>query len=197
MVADFSDQEDIVDDRLLSRKQETEIYTNALKAMYETAFQANAEIYDSAFSLTKGFSDISVESILADSRIIKTLRYAMAPTISQMKFGQFVGLSSVDKFEKEKFDLLYGKICAYLTNRDVYVRDAYACADENYRLNLRVVTEYPWSNQFASNMFLRPTREEIESFDPEWHIVCAPGFYADPEIDGTRQPPVHSVLAFA
>ena len=91
------------------------------------------------------------------------------------------------KFEKEKFDLLYGKICAYLTNRDVYVRDAYACADENYRLNLRVVTEYPWSNQFASNMFLRPTREEIECFDPEWHIVCAPGFYSDPEIDGTRQ----------
>jgi phosphoenolpyruvate carboxykinase (ATP) len=91
------------------------------------------------------------------------------------------------KFDKEKFDQLYGKICAYLTNRDVYVRDAYACADDNHRLNLRVVTEYPWSNQFAYNMFLRPTKEEVKNFDPEWNIICAPGFLADPEVDGTRQ----------
>lgn len=69
----------------------------------------------------------------------------------------------------------------------MYVRDAYACADDNYRTNIRVVTEFPWSNMFASNMFLRPTDEEIQNFDPSWHIVCAPGFLADPELDGTRQ----------
>ena len=76
---------------------------------------------------------------------------------------------------------------AYLAGREVYVRDAYACADDTYRLNLRVVTEFPWSNMFASNMFLRPTKEEILDFNPEWNVVCAPGFMADAEIDGTRQ----------
>ena len=91
------------------------------------------------------------------------------------------------KFSEEKFDKLYNRMQAYLSNRTVYVRDAYACADENYRLNLRVVTEFPWSNLFASNMFLRPTNSEIENFEAEWNIVCAPGFMADPEIDGTRQ----------
>jgi len=40
---------------------------------------------------------------------------------------------------------------------------------------------------FASNMFLRPTKEEILDFNPEWNVVCAPGFMADAEIDGTRQ----------
>lgn len=90
-------------------------------------------------------------------------------------------------FESEKFDQLYEKIQGYLADKDVYVRDAYACADPEYRLNLRVVTEFPWSNMFAYNMFLRPTKEEIQSFDPEWHVVCAPGFMADPEVDGTRQ----------
>jgi phosphoenolpyruvate carboxykinase (ATP) len=34
---------------------------------------------------------------------------------------------------------------------------------------------------------LRPTKEEVLSFDPEWRIICAPGFHADPETDGTRQ----------
>tara|TARA_B100000508_G_scaffold55003_3_gene42671 strand:- start:39988 stop:41604 length:1617 start_codon:yes stop_codon:yes gene_type:complete len=91
------------------------------------------------------------------------------------------------KFDADKFDALYNRMKAYLTGRDVYVRDAYACADDDYRLNIRVVTELPWSNMFASNMFLRPTEEEIENFNPEWHIVCAPNFLADPELDGTRQ----------
>lgn len=91
------------------------------------------------------------------------------------------------KFDAAKFKGLYNRMKAYLNGRDVYVRDAYACADEDYRLNIRVVTEMPWSNMFAYNMFLRPTNEEIANFNPEWHIVCAPGFLADPEIDGTRQ----------
>lgn len=91
------------------------------------------------------------------------------------------------KFDADKFDLLYDKICAYLSGKDVFVRDAYACADDNFRLNLRVVNEYPWSNMFASNMFLNPTKEELSNFSPEWTILNAPGFHADPEKDGTRQ----------
>jgi len=54
-------------------------------------------------------------------------------------------------------------------------------------MNLRVVTEFPWSNLFAYNMFLRPEQKELEDFKADWHIVCAPGFQADPAIDGTRQ----------
>ena len=91
------------------------------------------------------------------------------------------------KFTPEKFDALYNRVTAYLANRDLYVRDGYACADEKFRTNIRVVCEYPWSNLFAYNMFLRPKAEEVESFNAEWHIICAPGFLADPQIDGTRQ----------
>ncbi|NNM16068.1 MAG: phosphoenolpyruvate carboxykinase (ATP) [Bacteroidia bacterium] len=91
------------------------------------------------------------------------------------------------KFTPENFDKLYEKITAYLSGREVYVRDAYACADPKHRLNIRVVTELPWQNMFAYNMFLRPTHEEIMDFEPEWNIISAPGFRANPEKDGTRQ----------
>ena len=91
------------------------------------------------------------------------------------------------KFETEKYNALYNRMKAYLTNKNLYVRDAYACADDEHRLNIRVVTEFPWSNMFAYNMFLRPTEEEIKNFTPEWHVVCAPEFMADAELDGTRQ----------
>ncbi len=85
------------------------------------------------------------------------------------------------------FHQLYQKIVKYFYGKEVFVRDAYACAEKDYRLNIRVLSEHPWSNQFAYNMFLRPTEEELLSFEPGWHVICAPGFYADPEADGTRQ----------
>lgn len=90
-------------------------------------------------------------------------------------------------FESDKFDALYNKVVDYLSEKEVFVRDSYACADDNYRLNIRVINEYPWSNMFAYNMFLRPTEDELKSFSPEWTVINAPGFMADAEIDGTRQ----------
>lgn len=90
-------------------------------------------------------------------------------------------------FDSDKFEALYNKVAAYLSGKEVFVRDSYVCADENYRLNVRVVTEYPWSNLFGYNMFLRPEESELDNFAPDWHVVCAPGFMADPAVDGTRQ----------
>lgn len=121
--------------------------------------------------------------------------------------GKFTGRSPKDKFsvkdaitEKsvdwgdvnipmtpEVFDNLYNKVCAYLDGKEVWVRDAYACADPKYRLNIRVVNETPWANLFCNDLFLRPTASEIETQNPDWLILQAPGFQADPATDGTRQ----------
>ncbi|WP_420603889.1 phosphoenolpyruvate carboxykinase (ATP) [Flagellimonas sp.] len=121
--------------------------------------------------------------------------------------GEFTGRSPMDRFivedeitkdkvwwgninipfEPKKFDKLYDKVIAYLNEKELFVRDCYACADPAYKLNIRVVNEYPWSNMFAHNMFLRPTEQELEGFDPEWTVINAPGFMADAEVDGTRQ----------
>ncbi len=90
-------------------------------------------------------------------------------------------------FEPAAFDVLYGKVISYLNEQELYVRDCYACADANYRMDIRVITEYPWSNLFTYNMFIRPTAEELKHFDPEWTVISAPGFRADPQVDGTRQ----------
>ncbi|WP_179337199.1 phosphoenolpyruvate carboxykinase (ATP) [Winogradskyella ludwigii] len=121
--------------------------------------------------------------------------------------GEFTGRSPMDRFivkdditkdkvwwgdinipfESDKFQKLYDKVVAYLSDKEIYVRDSYACADEDYKLNIRVINEYAWSNMFAYNMFLRPTEDELKDFSPEWTVVNAPGFMADPEVDGTRQ----------
>lgn len=84
------------------------------------------------------------------------------------------------------FDKLYAKVLAYLSDKDIWVRDNYACADPKYRINIRVINEYPWGNMFCDNMFMRPTAEEIKTMNPDWLIINAPGFQADPAVDNTR-----------
>ncbi len=86
------------------------------------------------------------------------------------------------------FDELHDKIVDYANSLDqVYVRDVQAGANPNYRLNVRVHTEFPWQNLFAYNMFLRPNRKELETFEPDWQILAFPSVLADPKINGTRQ----------
>ncbi len=122
--------------------------------------------------------------------------------------GEFTGRSPKDKFtvfdavtedavnwnainqpiSTENFDKLEQEILAYFDKlNEVYVRDLFACADPTYRLSIRVVTETPWAGLFADNMFIRPEKDQLQNFDPEWTILCAPGFYAKSEIHGTRQ----------
>ena len=75
----------------------------------------------------------------------------------------------------------------YFEGKEFFVRDCHVCSDTRYRMNIRVINEYAWSNLFAYNMFLRPEEKELETFNAEWIMLNAPGFRADPEIDGTRQ----------
>ena len=92
-------------------------------------------------------------------------------------------------FSAEDYDVLEEKILAYAKTCDtVYVRDAYACASQKYRINVRVYTEYPWQNLFAYNMFLRPDGGKgKELVTDEWTIYAFPGCLADPKVHGTRQ----------
>jgi len=88
----------------------------------------------------------------------------------------------------DNFDRLQAGIEAYLSGKEIYVRDGYVCADPSYRMNVRTVTELPWSNLFVFNMFLRPEASELANFQEDWLVLCAPGFScSDPEGYGIRQ----------
>jgi phosphoenolpyruvate carboxykinase (ATP) len=59
-------------------------------------------------------------------------------------------------------------------------------ADPKYQLPIQVINEYAWHNLFVRQLFIRPTTEELKNFKPEFTIVSAPGFLADPKRDGTN-----------
>src|SRR3954470_10885597 len=120
--------------------------------------------------------------------------------------GRFTGRSPKDKFvvreadsedriwwgavnqplEEENFDGLRAKVVAHLDHADVYVVDAFAGADPAHRIGVRVITNRPYHALFAKTMFIEPTADELEGFEPEALVLHAPEVEADPSEDGTR-----------
>lgn len=90
-------------------------------------------------------------------------------------------------FEEEKFDSLYAKVLKYLADKDLYVRDVFAGAKEQYRLSIKVINTLAWHNLFCANMFLKPSDQELANFQSNFTIICVPEFQAIPSQDGTRQ----------
>jgi len=120
--------------------------------------------------------------------------------------GKFTGRSPKDKFvveqpsiqddidwgpinqptSEEVFDKLFNKVTEYLSDKRLFVKDVFAGADETNRLNVRVVSEVAYHALFTHNMFIRPNDDELANHIPEFTVLAAPFFEADPIIDGTR-----------
>ncbi|MCC6443053.1 MAG: phosphoenolpyruvate carboxykinase [Armatimonadetes bacterium] len=88
--------------------------------------------------------------------------------------------------DETRFDRLYHRLQAYLQGRDLFVQDCYVGADPEYRVPVRVITQYAWHNLFARNLFIRIPHTELEQHIPEFVVIDVPEFHADPDIDGTR-----------
>jgi len=120
--------------------------------------------------------------------------------------GKYTGRSPQDKFIVEEsstsehidwgdvnkpiseavFDNLHKKMIDYLADKDLFVKDAYAGADPDHRLNVRVISQVAYHALFTHNMFIRPDHDELKKHEPEFTVLAAPQFQADPETDGTR-----------
>lgn len=121
--------------------------------------------------------------------------------------GQYTGRSPKDKYfveqspSKEKiwwgdinqpttaetFDHMHSKVLDHLSNAEnVYVVDAFAGADKDYAMPVRVISEVAYHALFAWNMFVRPNSNELADHMPEFTVMAAPTLKANPETDGTR-----------
>ena len=123
-----------------------------------------------------------------------------------VKTGKYTGRSANDKFivdtpavhdeiawgkvnrpiTKEKYDLIKGKVLAYLQNKEIFVFDGFAGADPKYTRAFRIVNELASQNLFIHQLLRRPTCEDLAKFKEDYVIIAAPGFKCIPEIDGTR-----------
>ncbi len=123
-----------------------------------------------------------------------------------VKTGQFTGRSPKDKYivqEKSTehtvewgpvnqpmteaaFDRLHARMLKFWETQEVYIQDLYGGADSAFRLPVRVFAQRAWHALFARQLLVRPGAVHSPTHTPEFTLYFAPGFQADPEIDGTR-----------
>ncbi|MXO63480.1 phosphoenolpyruvate carboxykinase [Qipengyuania oceanensis] len=120
--------------------------------------------------------------------------------------GQHTGRSAKDKFivrdsetentvwwdnnasmTPEHFAALKEDFMAAVADKDrLYVADLFGGSQPEYRVNVRVINELAWHNQFIRTLLVRPTAAELEGFEPEYTIIDLPSFRADPARHGCR-----------
>ena len=89
--------------------------------------------------------------------------------------------------DPERFDALHDELLSYLAGREVFVLDAYAGADPEYRLPIRVITEMAWHSLFSRHMFItEPDPKVLAKHKPGFTVIDVPSFTADPARHGTN-----------
>jgi phosphoenolpyruvate carboxykinase (ATP) len=90
------------------------------------------------------------------------------------------------RMSQTSYQVLKGRVQAYLQGRELFTQDLFAGADPANRIRVRLVTTGAWQALFARNMFIRPKTSELAGFTPDYVILHAPFFETDPEIDGVK-----------
>jgi phosphoenolpyruvate carboxykinase (ATP) len=86
-----------------------------------------------------------------------------------------------------KYKLLLHDVQAYLNELpELFVQDLYCGADPTYRLSVRYTSPSAWHMAFVRNMFIRPELTDLPTFAPNFTVLHAPEFQADPERHGTK-----------
>lgn len=141
------------------------------------------------------------EEAIKNGEAILTKDYAL-----RVRTGKYTGRSPSDRFiinqpsiqndidwgkinkpaDEGVFENLFQKVTAYLRDQQLYVKDCYAGADKKYQLNVRVISEAAYHGLFAHNMFIRPSKEQLKKHEPDFTVLAAPNFKANPDVDGTE-----------
>jgi phosphoenolpyruvate carboxykinase (ATP) len=88
-------------------------------------------------------------------------------------------------FPSDKFEKILEKMKNFVNNKELFVFDGFVGADKETRLPIRVINDHAWQSLFARQLFIRPSKEELENHTPEFTVMCINEFEAIPEIDGT------------
>lgn len=89
--------------------------------------------------------------------------------------------------QKSTFDKIFDLHCKRLQSLDkVYVFEGFVGASKKSRRAVRVVSELAWHHHFCTNMFIRPTEEELENFTPDLTIVNSRAKFEQWKEEGLR-----------
>ena len=92
------------------------------------------------------------------------------------------------KLGQVEFARLSDQVRGFLAGQQLFTQDLFVGADPRHRIRVRVVTTTAWHALFARNMFIRPSAEALDGFEPDSVVLHAPGYEFDAASCGLRSP---------
>ena len=77
------------------------------------------------------------------------------------------------ELSQENWEILKGLAQKELSGKRLFVVDAFCGANKDTRMAVRFIMEVAWQAHFVSNMFIKPTKEELENFVPDFVVYTA------------------------
>ncbi len=72
---------------------------------------------------------------------------------------------------QETWSELKGLVTTQLSGKRLFVVDTYCGANDDTRLKVRFITEVAWQAHFVKNMFIRPSDEELKTYQPDFVVM--------------------------
>ncbi len=160
-------------------------------------------------TINQGRKNLSVP-LLVESAILNHEGELSFTGSLSVKTGKFTGRSPEDKFivrdeitansvdwgkvnhpiSEENFDKIFDKMMKFIEKNELkdklYVFDGFVGADSFSRLAVRVITDKAWHSLFANQIFIKPSKDDLSNFIPEFTLLSINDFTAVPEVDGTK-----------
>src|SRR5579862_7447566 len=152
----------------------------------------------------KGFYNLSIDE-LVDHAIQFDDSQLAANRAVVCKSGKYTGRTPKDKhivrepsyeaniwwgnnnpMDPATFDKVRDRIREYAVGKNLYVIDTYGGADPQNRIKARFIVERPYHALFIKQLLIRPSAEELKTYEPDWTIVDMGKLVMDPQTDGTK-----------
>ena len=144
--------------------------------------------------IDKVHRNLSVESLIEET--VKNGEGIIGPRgATIVDTGKFTGRSPKDKYivdepsstdkvwwgsvnkkiDESIFDELYASVVDYYNTNSskTYLFDGFAGFDPSHSINVRIIAKRAWQAHFVNNMFIRPEKDALDNFAPDFTIINA------------------------
>jgi phosphoenolpyruvate carboxykinase (ATP) len=149
------------------------VYNPSYEQLYKEEMNPDLEGFE--VGVESEFGAVSVDTGIFTGRSPKDKYIVKDETTEDTVWWKSDQAKSSDNkpISKEVWEHGYDLASSQLTGKRLFVMDLFCGANEDTRIKARFIMEVAWQAHFVKNMFIRPTDEELENFEPDFVVLNA------------------------
>ena len=145
------------------------VYNPSYDLLFEEETKAGLEGYEKGIVTESGA--VAVDTGIFTGRSPKDKYIVRDDTTRDTVWWSDQGKNDNKPITQEVWSDLKALVTKQLSTKRLFVVDTYCGANANTRLKVRFITEVAWQAHFVKNMFIRPSEEELATYEPDFVVM--------------------------